>query len=449
MSSDKITAKYLVYCNNHAIIKQNSLGIDTVNNLGMLTNKYFYNIYKILKNYNINNINILKQSYDIFSSYKFEHKLIITTDEKQIPSIFKNSYDIIIDKTEYNKYEDIIDNSNNNNNIIILKINKKINYNKLVFIDEPLSPARYYNETNKVYKNILEKKGYNIISKSILTTLNEYSISQTVLKECMNLENCLFILNPINFASFLLTPNITTSFEFIQKKDYIVIWQEIMNIDLTIIGYPQYMNTKFIIDFFTNSKLNIVSNLISLNTLYSKSIYNNIYFSVSGYSPINNIVPLPVNKNKSTDIFIYGSMNENFYYRYKIINGVKQNCKHLNILVGNNYWKDQLDNILQNTKIVIHVPSHNSCKHIPWAKINYLQAKKVFYIVEENEETNILNYNDIIPVYKRDDITDLVTKINYYLENTNVMEDYINKNFEFVTKNNNLDEIVPKIIIYS
>jgi hypothetical protein len=462
----KITKQYLIQCDyeldeniKNSLINTFNLAynLDNLDNLdnfnGLLTYKYMYNIYKFIKpyyNHNISKNSILKTTYDIYSSYKFEHKLFITTNNNAKKNT--HAFQLITNLINNTELGEHILNILDIKNIYIYKIksDKTNKTNKIVFIDEPSATAKYYNEMNIIYKNILKANNYDIISKSIMIN-GHYETSQQKVNDCIKLKDHIFVLNPINFATFIFTSGINNAFNLINSIKYIVVWQEILNSDLSIIGY-HHININFMTQFFKNSILNIVGNTVSLNTLYKLNIYHNIYYSIGGYSEINSIIPSLStmdkisNSIKNIDIFIYGSMHPNHTYRNNIINKIKEQCSMYNILIAGDCWGNLLDHNLNSSKIVVHVPSHAHCNHIPWAKINYLQAKKIFYIVEENQELIDLEY-DIIPCYKRNDVNNLMDKIKYYLSNQTDIDDYIEKNFYYSKTYHNLDSIIPNIFI--
>jgi hypothetical protein len=107
-----------------------------------------------------------------------------------------------------------------------------------------------------------------------------------------------------------------------------------------------------------------------------------------------------------------------------------------------------IDSDLERTQIVVHVPSFPNLPHMPWAKITSLQAKKIFFIIEENDEMYEKGFESFTVYYKRNDIQDLYKKIDYFLDPINLKErhEYVEKHFQFIYKNNNMEEKVPKII---
>jgi hypothetical protein len=170
-----------------------------------------------------------------------------------------------------------------------------------------------------------------------------------------------------------------------------------------------------------------------------------VYFSLGGYSQIAQVVPL-IPEKPLIDIFIYGALHPEYKYRHNFISQLKQRVGPLKMLVSDNLWGPNLDEKLKVTRIVVHIPSHPNCEHMPWAKLNYLQSRKVFFIVEENSELTKLNMTSIIPTFKRNDVVDLISKIKLYLNNSHLMEHYVEQNYEYIKKHNNLDVVIPRIM---
>jgi hypothetical protein len=313
--------------------------------------------------------------------------------------------------------------------------------------------TKWYQNINKTYKNILSSNGYNVLTKKLRKDdsfdVCEVSLSQIV-SEATNKE--IYIFNPIDFACFIVSYDDHKSeiFDMLDKIKYIVIWQEILPDNFEIIGYRySHMKKDLTMKFFRNSILNISSNLVSISTLMVNNIYHNKYFPVTGYSQINSIIPL--NENgiiKDIDVFIYGTMDNSYEYRKNMISRLIEinNNKH-KIIVNDNIFDSNLDSLLIRSKIIVHIPSHNNLVHMPWPKITYLQAKKVFFIIEDNDE---LHYNvdieKIVRYYKRGNVYDIIEKIDYFLNNENDRIKNIEENYQYTTNNLNMDKNIPDII---
>ena len=77
----------------------------------------------------------------------------------------------------------------------------------------------------------------------------------------------------------------------------------------------------------------------------------------------------------------------------------------------------------------------------PWAKTTELIYKKIFFIIEENDDIYNLNIQDIVVYYKHGDFNDLTQKINFYLNNDYEKEKKVNDIYKFFIskfKNNSL-----------
>ena len=319
-------------------------------------------------------------------------------------------------------------------------------------IDATGAGTWWYKNVNSMYQKILKAKNYNI--KTINIKSKGYELDKNWFNELYSARNSdIYVLNPINFASFMITlkhyPVLRTKFtDFLKSIKYIVIWQEILAEDISIVGYQEnYIDKDFILMFFRNSKLNLVSNLTSINILEKNSIMNNKYFIITGYSEINGIVPFNTNDVPFIDILIYGDLSSGYTYRNNIINQIKQkNKQKLNISIIDNVFGNELEHYLKKAKIVLHVPSYPNLNHMPWPKITLLQSKKIFFIVEENSELFEKNLENTVVYYKRNDVDDIFTKVNFYLENLSERQNKINANFTFIKNNYNIDIIIPEII---
>lgn len=322
----------------------------------------------------------------------------------------------------------------------------------VVFLDEDCLGCKYYNNINLIYKTILANFGFNVMTKSLMKDSAkvhfEWNLDSKKLDSCIELkENSLFVFNPFNFACFVYTYDKTKINTFLDKLDYIVVWQEVLRSNFRIIGYTADYDVNFVKRYFANSKLNLVSNMISLNSLIENNIINNKHFLTYAYSPINNIMPLSTNGEieKDVDILVYGSIHNTYYYRDAIITTIRNTFTQKKIVVNGNLWGTNLDDILKRTKIVVHIPSFEKLEHMPWAKIAYLQSKKVFFIIEENKEMYDLKLEDTVAFYKSSNSVDIKNKIDFFLNNTDIREQYVENNYQYITKNWNLDIELPKI----
>ncbi len=310
---------------------------------------------------------------------------------------------------------------------------------------------KWYRNLMNMYKNILEAKGFTIRMEDLgffdVFKIKNGSYIETAIENIST--NNIYLFNPVDFATFLFNlpyfPKINDLFKNIK---YIVIWQESLKENLSITGYPENLvNKNFVFNFFNNSLLNIVGTLSSIRSLEKNNILKNKHYIMSGYSLINRITPFLSTDDKDIDIFIYGTLHETFTYRNNIIHGLlNYNQNKYNIVVLDNVYNDNLDHYLKRTKIVLHVNSHQGIVDMPWAKITYLQARKIFFIIEDNDELHIKKLEDTINYYKKNDVVDLYQKLESYLNDPLLREEFINKNYEYIVHNSNMDIIFPDII---
>jgi hypothetical protein len=337
-------------------------------------------------------------------------------------------------------------------------IKPNVNQYNLIFTNQEnligkIGNAKWYSNLNKMYKKILVANNYNVFVKNIRinnSLQSSYICLENLIEESTNYD--IFVFNPVDFATF--NTNLKKMkdgiFNFLDRIKYIIIWQEILLETLDIVGYNGIdLQRDYVLKFFGNSLLTITSNLISLNSLNKHNINKHVYFTVTGYSLINNIVPLNSSINKDIDVFIYGTLHDTYTYRNISIDNIKKlNQNKYNIYISGNIYDKELDEILSKTKIVVHVPSHQNLKHMPWPKITYLQSKKVFFIIEDNDELhqNANALDKFIMSYQKNNITDLFSKIKYYLENPENRTQVIEKNFEYIFSKSNMDLVIPNLL---
>ena len=76
-------------------------------------------------------------------------------------------------------------------------------------------------------------------------------------------------------------------------------------------------------------------------------------------------------------------------YRKQQIDTIIKKSTDLNIIVKSCIFETELNELLEKTKIVLHIPSHPNLHTFPWAKCSELMYKRIFFIIEENEEMYI------------------------------------------------------------
>ena len=151
------------------------------------------------------------------------------------------------------------------------------------------------------------------------------------------------------------------------------------------------------------------------------------------------------NKEKEIDVLWYGNIcNSSFFtYRRTVIKEIGMYCFKNNIVFKkyDNLYENKND-VLSKTKIVIHIPQKKNYHVLSWAKIVELMCKKIFFIIEENEEIYNRNLQNIICISKRNDINDIINKINFYKNNEIERNKYIEKSYIYIKKNYNMDHFV-------
>ena len=310
----------------------------------------------------------------------------------------------------------------------------------------------WYRYVNNLYNKIFMSLGYNVIIKDFGVTgkfcIENGEYMDTAIAE--NSDNDIYIFNTLDFASFLKNPvHKEQIYRILDTFKYIVLWQEILKEDLSVIGYDKFTDDDkdFVCRFFGGSKFNIISNLTSIVSLQKNNIHQNIYFPITGYSMINDIVPFVFKNKKDIDVLIYGTMNDAYTHRNSIISKLcEMNINNYNIVVRDNIYGEDLDSMLQRTKIVVHIPSYENLTHMPWPKITYLQARKIFFIIEDNEEIHLMKLDDIVMFYHKNDVADLYAKIDNYLGKPVLREKFILKNYKYIANNFNMDVVLPKLI---
>lgn len=283
--------------------------------------------------------------------------------------------------------------------------------------------------------------------------------------------NNLYIINSIDYYYFTINANennLSTIKKFFKLKRFIFFHYEVyINSDLEQIGYPRYNNSylndsivgdkrkKLIIHIYKNAEHVILQSFKNIEFLKLNYDCRNIkYFPCIGHSSINKFIPLKKN-NENIDILFYGVQDVNTIYRNKFIEKIKKYTDDNNILFINNkhLYGVNKDEILSKSKIVIHFPSSLECKnHQPWCKIIELMSKKIFFIIEENDEIVKAGLEHTIIFYKHNDFDNLINKINYFLfsDNANKLRNnVVEKCYKLVSNKYNMDKFISNLITSS
>tara|TARA_Y100000591_G_C21852328_1_gene712513 strand:+ start:1793 stop:4741 length:2949 start_codon:yes stop_codon:yes gene_type:complete len=321
----------------------------------------------------------------------------------------------------------------------------------------------YKNYTKIVYFNIetdLWATFYKTKLKLYLKFFNNLqNIKIDLGKYCGNLKqkiifdytyDKLFIFEELSYNHLMLcykfgnNENKKIIMDFLNNANYICFFCELFcNSKLQTIG-NKYECKEFALLFFKNAEKVYLCNTKNINYLYENNIFNNIqYFPPLGYA--NSIFkPISNTNNYVNDIMFYGNILENFTYRHKIIKNIQKMCKNkYKFYIRDNLYEESEKNmLLEQTKIIIHIPSHENLHSFPWAKTSELILKKVFFIIEENEEMYIQGLDKVCIFYKRNDDSDLKNKIEYYLKNKDKRNIVVNKCYNHFKRNYNMDNLL-------
>ena len=312
----------------------------------------------------------------------------------------------------------------------------------------------FYKKYIKEFVNIINAKYTNIKLKEIL--INHYCDSNNILiNELGSNSDELFIFDELAYTHLQVNYHYGNNevkkhiTYFLCRAQYISFFSEVfINNNLETIG-NMIKNKEFCLLFFKNAKNIYLCNTKNINYLIENNIYDNItYFPAISYSIINNIVPLIMNKIQEIDILFYGNIIDNFTYRINGIENIDNFAKvnNYNFMKITDLHEDTKSNILTNTKIVIHIPSHEKLHTFPWAKVSELMCNKIFFIIEENEEMYIKNLDKIVIYYKQNDMIDLQDKIKYYLNNESERDKITENCFKYIKNNYNMDTLFDNII---
>lgn len=332
----------------------------------------------------------------------------------------------------------------NNKKFIILKINELSNINK------------YFLNKQEIIENIIKYYNCNIEFIEVkLTSIDSFVLCD--LETYLQIKDGIYIFDELTYALLIINSVIFPNLQeiiinFLYNINYIIIFSELFkNTSLQTIG-NNYSNIEVSKIFFKNALKIALCNTKNINYLLQNNIYENIIYYPIGYSYINQLkTNINLNLEKNIDILCYGnfiSLNDKlFEYRNNLINKINNICikNNLKLVVSNNIYGHELNKYLEKSKIVIHIPSHSNLYTFPWAKCIDLMSKKIFYMIEENEEMYCRNLQYISAYYSRN-IDDIEEKILYYLNNEFERQKYIENNYKYITNNYNVDILIKNII---
>lgn len=315
---------------------------------------------------------------------------------------------------------------------------------------------QFYQQKQEYYNRIFETKNMTVISidvnfyafgypKAFLE--NTIETLQTTFIE-NNTNDCMYIFNELDVANLkTLFKNETfkeTIKDFVKKTKYVVFFCEIFeNENLQTIGNKN-QNEEFPKLFFENAFKIFLCD--SKNIEFLKNINTNVvYFPPIGYSTINNISKRKRNEYEY-DLFFYGNINETFIpYRSQMLSKLKEesDIQKWKFIYGT-YFGEEKKKIQDKTKIILHIPSYEKLRTIPWAKIAELMAFDFFFILEKNEEMFHLGIQDLFCYYEN--IQDLIQKIKYYLLHEDERLEMSRRLHEYVKEHFNMDRLLYESI---
>ena len=317
--------------------------------------------------------------------------------------------------------------------------------------------------------NIIKKNISDIICTNTFDFPIDFSINDFIEYQTENYEkNTLYIFNSIDYYYLTINAtenNVNNITKFLELNNYIFFHYEVYtNDNLEQIGYLNYNSSLFsngligddrkdlICNFYKNANTVILQSHRNIEHLKQNYDCKNIvYFPCLGYSKINNFIPLLQTK-KEIDLLFYGTISKTYTHRHDmILKLVKYSDKNnINFIYDETIYGSNKDEFLLKSKIVLHLPILLESKIAPsWCKIMELMCKKIFFIIEENDEIYKENLQNTIIFYKHNDFTDLTNKINYFLfsnEASNHRNEVVNNCYELVTNKYNIDEFVGNLI---
>jgi hypothetical protein len=385
-------------------------------------------------------------------------------DEKYRNIVIENNYNYV--KTNYDIDLLLCATLQKNKHKQLLPIkNMNIKIKNIVVL---YTQTNNYHNTQKIYVlNYFKNNNYktNIINVFFLKN-NELILNhmKSIIEDTNYISNTLYIFNAEDYYQFycMLNPNnIEIIYSFLSKINYIYFCYEVLsNNKLDQIGLNTtphnvysskfYYNFEerfdFVLHFFRNSKLILSSNADSIKYLNENKITNVIYFSPIGYSPAilyNNTTI----HNKTIDVLFYGNQVDELTYRNNILDQISLYCTQNKFVFEqyNELIDNKKINKLSESKIVIHIPSHEKLETFPWAKCAELFANNIFVIIEENKDIFENNMEDIVVYYKHGDINDLTNKIQYYINNKKQRDDKTRLCFEYFKNNFNMNKLLTQI----
>jgi len=266
-------------------------------------------------------------------------------------------------------------------------------------------------------------------------------------------KNDLFIFNELDFSNLREFYNYSDDLKnsiskFLKQTNYIIFFCEILiNQQLQTKG-SDVINEKYAHLLFSNARKIICCDTQNIKFLSNITDPENIiYFPPLGYSKLYNTSFIQ-NNITDIDILFYGNINPTWIpYRSEMLEKISlfRSKKKLNFIKGT-FHGDKKEDLLKKSKIIVHIPSYEKLRTFPWAKTVELMLKKVFFIIEENDEMYNKELDNIVVFYKHNDIKDLEEKIDYYINNPDERSKVTERCYEYINSTFNMDNLFESLL---
>jgi hypothetical protein len=253
--------------------------------------------------------------------------------------------------------------------------------NVYVFLDmiyDMAIPSQvFYMEMMKKIKNVIISSGHEYKSIKNISEMRQFG------------ENAILVAD-ICIILYLFYPYRQGAVDLFRTK-YILIIGE--NVDTQYNTFMGWSSTSF--NFSAN---NIMSQILrkSMIVTYQNDLFRKllltmkrdeeiVYFPIDGYM---DEYAINSQSNKDIDVYLYGYITP----RRRLIVDNLRSAK-INIVTDHNNFNN--DNIINRSKIILHVNSIDNCYHIPYAKLMKLLSNNKIVVVEETDEllkSDLCNY---------------------------------------------------------
>jgi len=384
---------------------------------------------------------------------------------KEMEKYIKYNKEYILQYNNSNMISNLINYNENINNIVKSQFNfNRARCNITTINGFYYGTQNFHSNLKNQYKCFVEKHKISFCYKEtfpyIFSGFRENKVKFfNFLSNYIPDNTCLYMFNAEDLMAFYYyydAKNMELIYKFINTAKYILFQYEvIVNVDLTQIGLTasyltnnysfdctKFERDKFLKDFCKNSQKMYVCSTVNNNFLKINSICNTVYFP-----PYINIPFEIIHKHKTTDCLFYGYLLDVHDYRNTFIAKIKPDVEALglNFITHDNLHDDKLNSALNDTKIVLHIPSHENLETMPWAKITYLMVNKIFFIIEENEEMYTKNLQNIIVFYKHGDKDDLKQKIVDFINNEDSRQKVVEECYNYYMSNFNANILLDDL----